>query len=317
MEKSIRQPSALPASARPTGRALSVLLVLAAAAVAAWWWEAGRRPVGRARVAVLPFEVPRPAADAKWSQRVVTALHDDVIATLVASDVVDVLERAHVARVLIEQGMDSGQASRPDDAVRAGRVLQADYVVLGTVAEVGADSEDEVLPYNAGVEHTRWLHVGVDLRVVDVETSRVAVAAHEELQDAVRAIGDAAPVEDAGRRLGADTATRLAERIIDAVAPVAVRSVDAGAVELNRGGAAGVRVGDRFAVLPAALSTASRAAAEEPLAQLEVTRVEPAWARARVVSGTTDLSPGAPCRLLARRPPMAPLPAADPLDERW
>lgn len=279
----------------------------------AWWWSSAhdRGATARPRVAVVGFAPPSGAANDLWSPAEVTALTDAVIARLVDGGAVDVLERDAVMRIFTEQGMDSAAHATPAAAARAGRVLQADYVVLGSVAEAREDQVAEALPYGAGVERTSQARAGIDVRVVEVETSRIVGAGRAQLDDVASAVG--APIDARERRaqLARAAAVRVAERVVDAVVPTAVGAVVDGEVQLTRGSTAGVAPGDRFAVLPSA------GAGAPPLAEIEVTRVGPTWATARVLTRRGDVAPGDECQLVSRRPAPPPLARTDPLAERW
>lgn len=289
-----------------------IAVVAAAVAGTAWWWANAPGVGARPRVAVVRFDPP-PAGHDLWSAADLQALHDAVITTLVDGGAVDVLERDAVMRIFTEQGMDSAAHATPAAAARAGRVLQADYVVLGTIAEAEQRVLEEETGYDAGPERTGRLHAGIDLRVVEVETSRIVGAGRAELDDAVRAHDDDTALADRRAQFSRRVAMRVAERVVDAAVPAAIHSVHGDNVELTRGSTAGVAVGDRFAVSAAG----RRPGAAAPVAEIEIVRVEPTRAIARLVSESASVAPGDVCTLVARRPGPPPLMRADPLAERW
>jgi hypothetical protein len=256
---------------------------------------------------------PPSAGNDLWSPAEVQALQDAVIATLVEGGAVDVLERDAVMRIFTEQGMDTAAHATPAAAARAGRVLQADYVVLGTIAEAERRVFEKETGYGAGPERTGRMRAGIDLRVVDVETSRIVGAGRAELDDMVRANDGDGALEDRRAQFGRHAAARVAERVVEAVVPAAIGSVHGGDVELTRGSTAGVAVGDRFAVSPGGRRGGESAA----VAEIEVVRVEPTRAIARLLPKSGAVSPGDVCTLVARRLGPPPLVRADPLADRW
>ncbi len=102
----------------------------------------------------------------------------------------DVVERARMKDILAEQGLAKEGVLDPETAVRAGKLLGAKYLVLGTVADWGMRERGISglrLPDPLRSGKTTQVGVGVaiaravlDFRVVDVETGRVVTADHTE-----------------------------------------------------------------------------------------------------------------------------------------
>ena len=60
-------------------------------------------------------------------------LLDLVTARLTSMPGLELVERAELERILNEQALVLGQSSRPADAIRAGKLLRADWLLLGAV----------------------------------------------------------------------------------------------------------------------------------------------------------------------------------------
>jgi len=81
----------------------------------------------------------------------------------------DMVERRQIKRVIEEQRFQSSSLVDPATAVRIGRILGARYVVTGAVTEIGFQEASILINVTA-------CRVSLDVRIIDVETSRVLAA---------------------------------------------------------------------------------------------------------------------------------------------
>jgi TolB-like protein len=114
---------------------MALLLVVAGSALAAD--PAPKKPI----VAVLYFDTPEkgPHADELFDLR--KGVAEMIIADLVASDRVIVVERARLEAVLAELKLQASDKFDASTAVKVGRLLGANYLVFGTMVLVPAVKE--------------------------------------------------------------------------------------------------------------------------------------------------------------------------------
>ena len=117
------------------------------------------------RIAVLDFE----GLD-KLEGKAELRLTDLLVTALVATGRFDVVERSRMEQVLLEQ--DLGLAGIVDEttAAEVGKILGAEYVILGTVSAATQQNIDK-FGYILSV-----IEVGVDVRAVDAVTGKILLS---------------------------------------------------------------------------------------------------------------------------------------------
>ena len=164
---------------------------------AAWAQNDASPTVGllSGRYAVLPFDTAdfgQTFAQGWWggARPQLSNSVADMLTGELARAGFDVVERARMKDILAEQGLAKDGVLDPDTAVRAGRLIGAKYLVVGTIAdwgirERGVSGLRVPDPLRAG--RKTQIGVGVviaraviDFRVVDVETGRVITADRTE-----------------------------------------------------------------------------------------------------------------------------------------
>ena len=81
----------------------------------------------------------------------------------------DLVERKEIERVLREQRFQLSDVVDPATAVRIGKILGAQTIVTGAITEIGFSAASFII--NATI-----CTVGIDVRVIDVETARIVMA---------------------------------------------------------------------------------------------------------------------------------------------
>lgn len=154
---------------------LTTLLVLSSIALAQ------EKPL----VAVMPFEEARVESpyNRHWWWRegpqVLEAIREAFIHHLIETEELRVLERSRLDQVMQELRFQASDAVDPLYAVQLGRILGAQYLLMGTVTKVdvhetGYVDGGDVILRGIGAD------VGLRLRIVETETA-VAVASVEAL----------------------------------------------------------------------------------------------------------------------------------------
>jgi len=183
-----------------------------------------------------------------------------------------ILERANLDRVIGEQQIKTANAADPKAGPELGRITAAQFIVIGSVTEFGA--EDKGSTVNIGVSGARGLGgllglkktegaVALDLRVVDTTTSQVVQTL--KVREPISNTSLSASTNYRAMSLGEDAfnntplgeATRHAlEKAVAEIVAVAAREpwhalvveVDGRNMAINAGSNSGLRKGDRFRV---------------------------------------------------------------------
>ncbi len=140
---------------RPSPPALAALTALTLLAVPA---RTARSDEVRLTVAVLPFEVRSEQAELAV---IGAGLGDMLVTDLAVSKDLTIVERARLQALLDELELSGSKAFDPETALRVGRLLAADLVLLGTLTSLAPD-------------------LRMDARLVAVETGAVMAAAKAE-----------------------------------------------------------------------------------------------------------------------------------------
>lgn len=270
----------------------------------------------RRRVAVAHLEVPTALVLPDWFRLETPLLHDDIIQALVQSNAVDVVERTRFDKILGEQKLTRDDLTAPDEAARLGKLLGADYFLIGSLTTAVVGDGTRRVPYTQGVERTQSGEVGIAFRLVDVETGRVAVAGNAGVLERAHPAGiaDDGDARHHWQELAREAAADVAAQVLDAIAPVTIVKVHGDDVELSRG--VGVRAGDDLEVL-ALDDNGGAAGRRRAVGRVQVTGADQHGASARVTRGADVIRSGMPCRPLPPAPPPAAPTPVDPLDGRW
>ena len=86
----------------------------------------------------------------------------------------DVVEESALKAVLAQQGFQNSGLTNPADAAKIGKILNAKYIVMGTITEISSNTKD-VQASRIGVNTLDYKAV-VDISVIDVETAQTVAA---------------------------------------------------------------------------------------------------------------------------------------------
>ncbi|MEO8604706.1 MAG: CsgG/HfaB family protein [bacterium] len=253
----------------------------------------------KATIAVLPFDISSGAAAADDETMLFT---DALVRALVNARKFVVVDRARLQRLRKEQRFTASGLVEPSSRVRAGALLGAQYLVLGTVRDLTVEPPRQ-MAYGSG--WTRPVRATAEIQVVDAATGQIEAGRSATGRGQARASGSADADGLARQGLQA-AATQLAEEavqsILDAAFPVRVLAVDGDQVRLNRGEDGGLKVG---AVLRCSAPGATLrdpdtqevlGTDERPAGRVEVTEVQAKLSLARLVD-SQGVAPGNPCRV--------------------
>lgn len=287
----------------------------------------------KASLAVMPFTYSAAVLEAKDDElRVVmrqfetSALTNKFITALVTTRKFDVVERSRVDTILNEFQMSESGIMDPARAARAGKMIGADYFLMGELSVFTINVNWRRIPNTSKLSRTITAQIIVDMRIVDTRTSRIVSADKGEARHEARSMHDT-QVEtifppdmiDALQRQLCDA---LTIKTIDGVYPVRVIGVSGGTVSLNRGQGGGLEVGqvlDVFAEGEEMIDpdTGESLGSEEvKLGSIRVTEVLPRFSKAVPMDGNAVVPNGAICRKVSTPIPTEEVPQT-PRGPKW
>ena len=281
---------------------------------------------GRPQLAVARLVIPATLVIPWWSNVETNLLHDQLIEALVRTDTVDVVERTRFDKVMAEQELTKSGITDPDQAARLGKVVGARYVLIGTLDQALLERSSKPLPYTERADIKGRGQIRIAFRVVDVETSRVALASSEDVTEERRMISGSEREEDLKplwNGLVHKAAAEIAQCVVEHLVTVKVVTLEGNEVELSRGASTGLRVGNVFEVFDTGQAVKDPGTGRivdrqgRKVGELEVTAVTAGTATAQVRNHSGELKVGATCRLLPEPEAHPARARTDPLQERW
>ena len=151
---------------------------------------AGSAFAGKTRIAVAEFEAKIPKAHGELG----TSMADLLINALVETKMYSVLERTALEQVRKEQNLGNSGAVDPATAAQLGRLLGAQYLVIGAVTQfeekTGGGGIGAVVGRKAGGLGFVSAKVGITVRVVNSTTGEII--ASENVEQSSKGVGVAA-----------------------------------------------------------------------------------------------------------------------------
>jgi hypothetical protein len=225
-------------ASRTVVRSGLVLLLVVLPAVA----SAGAQSGTKATIAVLPFDVGPMLANG-CSPRDTDVLVDAFTRVLVNTRKFTVVDRARLERVRREQRFGASGLVDPSQRASIGRLLGAQYLVVGTVRDFSAEPPRE-MAYGSG--WTRPVRISVDVQVVDSSTGAV-VAARDASATAQARSSSASAASGVPREALEKAAEQVAQSallaVVNAAYPIKIVAVEDDVVRLNRGDEGGLEAG--------------------------------------------------------------------------
>lgn len=220
-------------------------------------------PAQRARVVVAPASFDE-AARIRFIREAASMF--DLTATVIAESpgftrhltdalfhlrAFDMLERDALNTVLRELDFGDSDYVDPNQAVKMGQMLNADYVIVPAIQSLFTTVETREVPIVNRTRTSLKGHIGIHVRVVDVRTSRIVSSWQRQIDLEERVNEDSFDRERQGlqfiNRLYEQAAREAGREIVDTVYPLRIVAMDGRQVTLNRGRGA-VQVGDVFSV---------------------------------------------------------------------
>lgn len=121
------------------------------------------------RLAIIDFQYKAGSATGSWS--VGQGMADMLATSLFKSGKFDVMERSKLESVLEEQKLQMSGITTPESAVKVGKILGLQYIVIGSVNQFGQKNE-QTKAFGVAVNSTT-ARVATDTRIINVESGRV------------------------------------------------------------------------------------------------------------------------------------------------
>ncbi len=215
---------------------------------------------------------------------------NDLMVKLTNSNRFDVLERHEIDQILDEKNFTALMGGDEIDPYLK-ETIGADYLVLTAVDKFAIQSENNKLAYVDEVQTRHYGIVEATLRIVDSHTGKLLAA------DKIRINKK---LEKYNKNIAANTYSNLIDeftdlmvsKIVHRIYPIKIMAtLPDGSVYINRGLDGGLKAGDIFNVMRPGQELIdpdtgiSFGSAETKVAQLKLDTVEPARAKAAIISG--------------------------------
>ncbi|MBX3469220.1 MAG: hypothetical protein KF878_20290 [Planctomycetes bacterium] len=266
------------------------LLVAAAPA------QAQNQP-NKVSIAVAPFTFHRTVAAPPGAALETSALSNKFVTALVQTRKFDVVERERVDKLLGEMQMAEAGLMDPARAVQAGRMLGADFFLMGEISVFTLTTTVREIPGTTRFTRAEELRIILDMRIVDTRTSRVVSAEKGEAvmraqqlfpqRPPANAPVDPKALDDIQR----EVVNRCVVKVIDAIYPIRIIAVTGAEASINRGEGGGVAAGDVLDVFVEGQEmidpdTGEVLGSEETkVARIRVSQILPRFSKAQVLGG--------------------------------
>jgi TolB-like protein len=265
---------------------------------------------GKATLAVVSFEA-RP--DISERRNEIRTVEDSLIRTFVATNKFDVIERAKIETVLNEHDFATSGFGDPANAARLGKLLGAQYMVVGNIYELGTSVSRSTIPYVNETTCTATARIRIEMRTIRTDTGKI-VAAQMADSDAIGAKGRACGASPQKALVQAieRVATFLVGKTIDLVYPIRVVHVAGDELTLNRGEGGDFVVGSVLECFTLGADivdpdTGERLGSQETsVGKLTIAEILPKLSKAHPIDGAVVPAQSL-CRVVARVPAPKPV----------
>lgn len=242
---------------------------------------------GRADYRFGPLAVP--------SSEILRRLTDATIERLVQSNTVTVLDRSFVEDIGREKNFLETFSRNTDELARFGRMLGADYLLVGNMEYAGLDVINQVVEASGYRFSRASAGMQVTARLVETETGVIAWAGTIESgfgnSELERMFPGSEPEPSAtAAALVGRVADELATAVVESIAPIKVALVEGDAIWLNRGSGR-LQLGHRLMIRGGGQQVVdpdtgeALGMAERTIAVVEVVATDPRKSQARVLEG--------------------------------
>ena len=230
-------------------------------------------------------------------------LSSELITYLVKTNKFSVVERDRMKDILTEQEFSESGYISPDSAVKMGKLIGADYFVMGKLERISALLENKKVPYTNTIKQQYTGKMIINDRIVDSRGGKIVTADKfvVELEDRNRK-NDVQPADflDA---LKEATVKKLVNGIIEGVFPIKIIKVAGNGVYINRGKGADFEVGTILSVYQQGESLIdpdtgeSLGSSEDDVGTIKINEILKKFSKATIVTGRGDIKKGTLARI--------------------
>jgi len=254
------------------------------------------------RIAIFPFRVGTGSfqlgKDSVDKERLTSLVAQNLVTTLVQSRRFTVLDREYLAETVDEQDLILSPSAPIEEMTRLGQELVADYIMVGTIESFGYNEQNAIIQ-SSGREFTYFLgYVELSIRLADVATRQIVFADFHKLyvtEDDIERFGGSFRSVGVDASIATVVADRIGRKILDAIYPLVVVSVNGEILTLGQGGSQ-VKEGDHLELFmygerlvdPYTKEFLGRE--EIKVGMIEITRVNPKQSHARILQISMDIN---------------------------
>lgn len=249
-------------------------------------------------VAVAPFTFHKDFRATPGAALETGALTNKFVTALVGTRKFDVVERERLEKLLDEMQLSQTGLMDPASAVKAGKGVGADFMLMGEVSVFTLTTTVKFIKLNDRWQRIEDLRLIVDMRIVDTRTTKVASAFKGDAQLVAKQMFKAQPAVDAPLEpatvdeIERQVVDKLVIKVIDTVFPIRIIAVgDDGVVSINRGEGGGVPVGTELDVFSEGEEMVDPdtgevlGSAETKIGRIRVDQVLPKFSKCSIVAG--------------------------------
>ena len=227
----------------------------------------------------------------------------DLITYLVKTNKFDVVERSRMKDILNEQEFSESGYISEKTAVKLGKLIGADYFVMGKIEQLKAEYKMDKIPYTETVRPKYEGKLVVNVRIVDSRGGKVVAADKFETELENHNYQDKVRGDDFVEMLKDKAVRQIVDGIVSGVFPIKVIKVAGGEVYLNRGAGATFKVGDKLSLFTQGEALVdpdtgeNLGAAEEEVAAVEITSIQKKFTKAKILQGGRQVKKGMVARV--------------------
>lgn len=279
--------------------------------------EAAAVKTEKPTLAVLPFvlepkNIQININDSEMKIQVVESeFADQLLQNLVKSRKFTVLERSFVEKIMKENKLTESDYAKPGEDQRIGKLLVADYLVVGHVDRVEFYMEKKFIEITKETSIRLKSTMKVHFRVVETKSGKVVCA------NTITRKLDSKDIPSQDRKnmtggdyrdlLFSDTAIAASTYILEGVYPVKIASVQGDDLVINRGEGTGINVGGLYEVYAQGEPVKDPdtgdiiGSDETKVGLIEITSVQQKFSKAKVLKSEGTLTVGAICRQVEKK----------------
>lgn len=257
----------------------------------------------RPSIALLPFRISQARLERGFRGHVIRIrekiqtgfLMSPLLRTLTKTEKFDVVERERIDAIVKEQGLSERGMMSPERAVRMGRAIGADVLVIGEFIDFGIESSYDKIPFTRELTRKIRAWIQFEMRLVDAHTTKIISA------DKIIATYQPGP-SMVSRRRSLDLAATLnhmkeafvrdmTKHIVAGVFPLKVVDLDGPIITLNRGRASGMKAGSEYELVELGAAIVDESSGQilgrrkAVIGRIRVTEIEDNLTRAKLISG--------------------------------